>query len=124
MTVGGAGVGDGGGVPGGGGAGVGVPGGGGAGDGVPGAGGGDVRGVSGAGVRSAGVRSADVRSAGVRGTLGRPGEFVAPGECGDVVVGRGGAGGGQTGSSESRASWPIWLMASSSEPVGRPASTW
>lgn len=93
----------------------------------PGAGGGfeTVRGVSGAGV--------ELRSLGwpavvlVGGLLGSPGEFDGSGECGTAVVRGDGdgvvGGGGQTGNTEPWASLLIWPMASSSEPVGRPAST-
>lgn len=78
----------------------------GCGDGERGSGGGcgcvTVRGVSGAGLPV---------SPRVGGLFGTPGEFVGTGLCGASLVRGGGGGGAQIGSSESLASWLIWLMA-------------
>ena len=106
----------------------GVGGAGGGGEVGPGAGGAGcvtVRGVSGAGVPVPVGWPGVVLSGEV---LGTPGEFDGSGECG-TALGRGDGGGDvgggrQTGSTEPWASLRIWPMASSSEPVGRPASTW
>ena len=87
-----------------------------------------VRGVAGAVVRGAplgagvpggtGLALVDV---GVAGDVVVVGGGVADGVAGAVDVGVGGA---QIGSTELRDSSSIWLMASSSDPDGRPAITW